>query len=694
MKATTHRKARLTAVLILAFTALAYGAAQAEASPASSQRLGFYQVLYSSHPPTRALPKVRRHHMHWYHSHPSGDRRRARAADFGSIAVVGVESMHDLASLRSTYGFDHVRAIPALHAAQVRVNAAELHALLANETTDPRLRYVAPVGPVRRTMSMPNDPLLHTIDASTGLPYEWSFAASHVDRALDHSKGNSGIVVGVIDTGVENVPDLKGKIDSIWTVNGTTISQAPPEGNDQYGHGTGVTSLIAANVDDHVGMAGFGGATHVIVVKASIADTSYFNDLSIATALTLLDSLGVRIVNMSLGGPDPSEPFLLDAIHKAAAHGVLLVAASGNTESGAPVSWPAADLQPADGGRGYGLSVGAVNVDGQRAYFSNWGEHLSLVAPGAYGGQCSGLLVALPASSAFDESCYLTWMGEGGAHYGNIAGTSFSAPEVAGVAALIWAARPGLTNYQVADVIKQSARRAGTGWSPDLGCGVLDAGAALELAMSRTAAEWEQEKPGDSVCSTGGTEPPTWSSERLQTITFDLIEAKAIGDSDFVISARASSGLPISFTATGDCTVTGITVHLTKAGTCSITASQAGDSSYNIAQSVTQTFLIEDVPMRTVHAVGTSGRRGTSVKLPFQVGEGNGDVAVTITIQRNRTTIAHLARGFFGVDAGHAYGLSWRAPKAKTKGSYRFCVTLSDRAGRGTPPSCGRIRLR
>jgi hypothetical protein len=135
-------------------------------------------------------------------------------------------------------------------------------------------------------------------------------------------------------------------------------------------------------------------------------------------------------------------------------------------------------------------------------------------------------------------------------------------------------------------------------------------------------------------------------------------------------------------------------VHLTKAGTCSITASQAGDATYNIAQSVTQTFLIEDVPMRTVYAVGTSGRRGTSVKLPFRVGEGNGDVAVTITIQRNRTTIAHLARGFFGVDAGHAYGLSWRAPKAKTNASYRFCVTLSDRAGRETPPSCGRIRLR
>ena len=143
--------------------------------------------------------------------------------------------------------FAHLRLRPrpgdsGAHAACVRVNAAQLHALLANETTDPRLRYVAPVGPVRKTMSMPNDPLLHTIDASTGLPYEWSFAASNVPHALDISKGNSGIVVGVIDTGVENVPDLKGKIDSIWTASGTTVSQAAPEGNDLYGHGTGVTA--------------------------------------------------------------------------------------------------------------------------------------------------------------------------------------------------------------------------------------------------------------------------------------------------------------------------------------------------------------------------------------------------------------------------------------------------------------------
>jgi hypothetical protein len=301
--------------------------------------------------------------------------------------------------------------------------------------------------------------------------------------------------------------------------------------------------------------------------------------------------------------------------------------------------------------------------------------------------------VALPKSSAWDEgSCYLTWMGEGGAHYGNLPGTSFSAPEVGHCCAdLGRAARaeelPGRRHHQAV-----ARREAGTGWASTW---AADPGRRRRAGAGddRTDDEWAEQHPGDAV-PTDGTEPPAWPTGRNQTITFDPIEAKAIGDSDFLVSALASSGLPISFTANGECTVTGTTVHLTKAGTCSITASQAGYASYNPAQPVTRSFLIEDVPMRTVLVRPTSGKRGAFVRLPFRVGAGNGEVAAKITIQRNRTAVARLVRSFFGVDAGHAYGLSWRAPKAKTNGSYRFCVTLSDHAGRETPPSCGRIRLR
>ena len=85
---------------------------------------------------------------------------------------------------------------------------------------------------------------------------------------------------------------------------------------------------------------------------------------------------------MSLGGQVPSDPILVDAIHKAAANNILLVASAGNDDG--YVGWPAADLQPSGGGRSYGLAVGAIDVDGRRASFSNWGKHLSLVAPGTY----------------------------------------------------------------------------------------------------------------------------------------------------------------------------------------------------------------------------------------------------------------------------------------------------------------------
>jgi hypothetical protein len=228
-----------------------------------------------------------------------------------------------------------------------------------------------------------------------------------------------------------------------------------------------------------------------------------------------------------------------------------------------------------------------------------------------------------------------------------------------------------------------------------MGCGQLDAGAALELATSRSAAAWAQpEHGGDAVCSAVGDQPPAWPGELNQTITFDPIENKALGDSDFAVGASASSGLPVSFTAGGNCTVTGITVHLTGAGSCSITASQEGNGSYNLAASVSRSFLIDDVAARTVLALAASGRSGASVRLPFRVGAGNGDVAVKITVQKNRTTVARLARNFFRVEPGHIYALAWAAPKAKTNTAYRFCVTLSDRAGRETAPSCGRIRLR
>src|SRR5205823_4238709 len=77
-----------------------------------------------------------------------------------------------------------------------------------------------------------------------------------------------------------------------------------------------------------------------------------------------------------------------------------------------------------------------------------------------------------------------------------------------------------------------------------------------------------------------------------QTITFGPLANKTFGDPDVNITATALSGLSVSFTATSNCTVSRNTVHLTGAGACTITASQAGNANFNAAPDVPQSFNI------------------------------------------------------------------------------------------------------
>jgi subtilisin family serine protease len=579
---TTHRTARIAAVLLAALVSWAIAAPFAFAAATSGPRT----------PRARArIPQMR-----WYHWHPTAHQLRKQ---YGSKVVIGVESMRDFKALRVEYGFGAGSAheVPTLHAVLVKVDDAQLQALLTRAPSDARIRYVSPIRQKRRTLSTPNDPFLSTIDGMTNLPYEWAFLATHVDRALEITHGDPHIVVGVIDTGVAYVPDLAGKIDSLWSVAGTTISQVF-DGNDTYGHGTAVASLIAANNGDGIGMAGFGGDTHVIGINAG--SDGFFSDPDVALALTKLVSLGARVINMSTGGPTPSDPVLVDAIHAAAASGVLLVASAGNNTG--DVTWPAADLQPSGGGRSYGIAVGATDVDGHRATFSDWGDHLSVMAPGTYRGKWAGVVVALPPASRLDDMGFLTWAGEGDTHYGYVPGTSFAAPEVAGVAALILAAKPELANYQVADILKQSASRTAADWTPGMGCGILDAGAALELAMSRPASAWaETPNTTGAACSALGNAPATWAREKNQTIMFTTLVAKRLGDRDFKLKVSATSTLPVTLSVSGPCDVKVKTVHLTGVGWCTITASQDGDDEYTPAQPVSQRFHIGKAPRKGRH---------------------------------------------------------------------------------------------
>jgi subtilisin family serine protease len=305
-----------------------------------------------------------------------------------------------------------------------------------------------------------------------GVPYEWEYTAARVDQVPDSVlRAAKRIKIAVIDTGCDvRQPDIAAKNPQVYSV---IHPKNRRDVRDYYGHGTFVASLAAGSVTNGEGIAGFGGDAQLMCVQIAHPDGS-ISDVDEAAGIVYAVRHGAKIINLSLGGLDPST-LETRAIRFAQRRGVLVVAAAGNEfRDGNPVEYPAALLQPkgSDGRGGSGLSVGASTLKGERAYFSNTGSYVSLVAPGdtvfaALSGYSDWSRAPLPGSSA--------------GIYGFSSGTSFSTPEVAGAAALVWAANPALSATQVATILKRTASGHGT-WNRDLGFGVLDAGAAVALA--------------------------------------------------------------------------------------------------------------------------------------------------------------------------------------------------------------------
>jgi Subtilase family len=383
-------------------------------------------------------------------------------------AIVGVRRAHDLDRLLRVTGVRSVRVEPRLRFARVRAPAGVLRSLAGRAW----VHYVERPKALEPTAA-PRDPYATAADPATGMAYAWQLDATHALEALATTPGNPNYVIGVVDTGADvGHPDLR---DKIVCTNGDVA--------DTVGHGTFVAALAAGGVDDGVGVAGTGGASRLAIVR-----DDFFTDDSLAAGIRLATDQGVRVINLSFGGPAPSQP-LADAVEYAARRGVLLVAAAGNEASNAP-SYPAIYLQPpsSDGARSVGLAVAASDQHGGRTWFSNFGDWVSLSAPGAWSSPTCpelGVFSAVPANAnrIFDDGDCTNVVSVDGARWGYAEGTSFAAPMVAGAAALVWSVNPDLKNFQVADILKRSATRpSGLLWSPELGAGILNVAAAVDLA--------------------------------------------------------------------------------------------------------------------------------------------------------------------------------------------------------------------
>jgi len=135
---------------------------------------------------------------------------------------------------------------------------------------------------------------------------------------------------------------------------------------------------------------------------------------------------------------------------------------------------------------------------------------------------------------------------------------------------------------------------AQSAWSPPSGTGTRTVPLTINVTAAVAAGSYSF-----TVLASGQGPDPTGTGTLVvqaaplpQTITFGPLANKIFGDPDFTVSANASSGLPVSFAATGNCTVAGTLVSLTGAGSCTITASQAGNASWLPAPDVQQNFAI------------------------------------------------------------------------------------------------------
>lgn len=204
------------------------------------------------------------------------------------------------------------------------------------------------------------EPPEDTANAGGNVPFESSgLDMIGADRA-DRSGWGRGIKVAVLDTGVEDHPDLAG----VKIIRKDLVKDGQPID----GHGTATASLIAGNDPANGGVAP--GST---ILDYRVADGSGKGNVAIvAQAIVMAVDEGARVINISLGTSADARQ-LRDAVTYARSRGVVVVAAAGNDKA-SQLAYPA-------GYEGV-ISVAAVDAQGRQAYFSNSGEGLFISAPG------------------------------------------------------------------------------------------------------------------------------------------------------------------------------------------------------------------------------------------------------------------------------------------------------------------------
>ena len=294
---------------------------------------------------------------------------------------------------------------------------------------------------VRSYSTAPNDP---------HYGYQWNLPMINLPETWDATKGSNDVIVAVVDSGViMDHSDLKDRLTGTGYnfVKSDGLGPNPNDPGDKESgtgrssfHGTHVAGIIAAGTNNGIGVAGVTWNTKIMpvrVIGAGGSGTTYDMLQGIRYAAGLSNdskttpSKHADIINLSLGGSAKSDSEQ-SVINDVRAKGIIVIAASGNENRSTP-SYPASYNGV--------ISVSAVNINGTRASYSNYGSYIDVAAPGGDSGDFNGDgYQDYILSTGGDDSSGSVREG-----YTFLAGTSMAAPHVAGVAALMKAVYPALS---------------------------------------------------------------------------------------------------------------------------------------------------------------------------------------------------------------------------------------------------------
>lgn len=296
---------------------------------------------------------------------------------------------------------------------------------------------------------------------------QWHINRINLNDAWDITKGNPNIKVAIIDAGVDASHydlgygnDGYTQIDTSNGVNYTSVTNAHI--SPILFHGTFVAGVLGAKTNNTTGIAGVLGGNHskgTTIIPYCVTNSYSFDSDAIDDAIIDAIDKGAKIINISLILTQSSS---IDAAIEAAYDSdVTIVCSSGNNYL-PYVSYPASHEKT--------IAVGAIDQNNQRASFSQYGYGLDLVAPGV--------------------DIYSTTLNNG---YESRDGTSYSAPQVAGVAALMLSVNPMLTPDEIRSILQNTCIKLPdynynslTNWNFSVGYGLLNAFSAVYFSAAHS----------------------------------------------------------------------------------------------------------------------------------------------------------------------------------------------------------------